>query len=209
MWSGYLLPYLEQSNLFESIEIAGPWTLSDPSTPENNVAALSTMIELLQCPSGGLPAAQLDPLCNFRRVPCSYLACASGSSERESGDFPWCGMNAWVDPVSGVPYPPSDGVFFMDSRTRAADIQDGLSHTILLGETIPDQQISGQDYGGNEQKIDHWYIASPELFDYEYLRVYRSAENSECLGSTACPINAAEAESCTRGDRWALRGQDA
>jgi prepilin-type N-terminal cleavage/methylation domain-containing protein/prepilin-type processing-associated H-X9-DG protein len=39
--------------------------------------------------------------------------------------------------VNGTNYRARDGVFYMDSRTRARDIRDGLSNTLLIGERPP------------------------------------------------------------------------
>jgi prepilin-type processing-associated H-X9-DG protein len=47
----------------------------------------------------------------------------------------------------------------------------------------------GIDRAGNIQKVDHWYIGSDELSDMASVGSRNSNENSECLGSTACPIN--------------------
>ena len=201
MWSGFLLPYLEQNNLYETLDLQGPWNGSAAVTTDGNAAALAAWIALLQCPSSGLPPTQWDGVMACVRTPCSYLACASGSNNRESGTLPWCGMNAWRDPQTGATYPASDGVFYLNSRTRPAEIVDGLSHTLLVGETLPDQNVQADDYAGNWQKVDHWFIGSSELFEYSALSEFGSAENSECLGSTACPINALDDPSLPMNDR--------
>ena len=182
MWSGLILPYLEQGNLYDTIDIENKWTLINGGT-EENMAALGVYIEVFQCPSSSIPRSQYDPLTDSERVPCSYLACASGLNNRESGDKPWCGMAAYET------YPESDGIMFMNSDTRLAEITDGLSNTILLGETLPDQELFNEDYSGNPQKVDHWYIGSRELSFYPEIGSFNSAEVSECVGSTACPIN--------------------
>ncbi len=190
MWSAFLLPFIEQNNLAESIDLKGPWGSSAALTQPSNQSALGTWIALLQCPSAGLPRTQWDNIALVDRTPCSYLACASGTNDRESGLKPWCGMHVWQDPNSGVTYPPSDGIFYMNSRTRHTELGDGLSHTMLIGESVPDQDVQGDDFAGHWQKVDHWFIGSPELFDYTYLGETGSSEVSECLGSTAAPINA-------------------
>ena len=87
-------------------------------------------------------------------------------------------------------HPASDGIFHVNSKTRFAMISDGSSSTVLVGESLPDQFLFGTDEGGLSQKVDHWYVGSRELFPQEnYIAGGNSAENSECLGSTACPIN--------------------
>jgi prepilin-type processing-associated H-X9-DG protein len=90
-------------------------------------------------------------------------------------------MNKYED------YPASDGIFYFNSKTAMRDIRDGLSTTVLLGESLPDQELFGIDYSGNNQKVDHWYIGSGEFAGYN--SPWLSRENSECVGSTACPLN--------------------
>ena len=183
MWSCYLLPYLEQKNLFETLDIDGPWDAMTASNP-SNPAALGVYLGIFQCPSANVAQVQFDSFSGTNRVPCCYLACASGLLNRESGDLPWCGMGPFEE-FSG-----SDGVFFQNSQTRMAEIRDGTSHTILLGESLPDQDLWCVDYSGNRQKVDHWYIGSRELPEYDQMiNGFNSAECSECIGSTACPIN--------------------
>jgi prepilin-type processing-associated H-X9-DG protein len=180
MWSGLILPQIDQQNLRDKIDLNGPWT-AFAGASQSNLDALGSELAIFQCPSAGIPGRQFDPYAGAERTPCCYLACASGINNRESGDEPWVGMHAYND------YPASDGIFYLNSKTRPSDIRDGLSTTVLLGEAIPDQELFGVDYSGNPQKVDHWYIGSGEFA--EILAGHRSLENSECLGSTACPFN--------------------
>lgn len=191
MWSAYILPQLEQGNLYDKIDTGGPWTGGDAS--EANSAALSHLLTAFRCPSSDQPDIQFDDFVNLDRVPCSYLGVCSGLRDRESGDFPWAGM----DRFDG--HPASDGIFYLNSRTRVAEIRDGTSHTALIAETFVDQEVRGIDAAGNDQKMDHWYIGSGELLSYQrHLEVsYFSGEVSECLGSTAVPINAFKTDTAT------------
>lgn len=193
MWSGLILPFLEQGNLYDTLEIEGPWDAFAGET--ENSRSLGTYIDVFRCPSANLERSQFDPLVNTERVPCNYLACASGLNNRESGELPWCGMGRYQN------YPESDGIFYLNSQTRVAVILDGLSNTVLLAESLPDQTLLGTDYSGNTQKADHWYIGSRELGDYPEVISIGSAEVSECLGSTACPINAIKDEDSPVNDK--------
>lgn len=184
MWSGFILPHLEQGNLFDKVDVDGPWSAASGSTPNSD--ALGVFVDVFRCPSSNLPNAQFDPLVNTERTPSSYLGVASGLLNRESGDFPWAGMDAFEG------YPESDGVLFLNSEVRLGWITDGASNTLLVGEALADQELTGNDYSDNVQKVDHWYIGSGELANYQQIieAGYFSAEVSECLGSSACPINA-------------------
>ena len=182
MWSGFILPFLDQVNLYEAVAIEGPWQ-NDSGATEANVLALGKFLRVFRCPSAAIPTTQFDPIANAVRAPSCYLACASGINNRESGAKPWVGMNAEGD------LPASDGIFFLGSKIGFEDIIDGSSSTVLLGEALPDQDLFGDDYLGNSQKVDHWYIGSGELKTYAQIGETNSCENSECLGSTACRIN--------------------
>ena len=180
MWSGLILPLIDQGNLSQTLDLNGPWSSLTGAT-QANLDALGSELPVFHCPSSGIPRRQFDPLVGVDRTPSCYLACASGLNNRESGAEPWAGMHQYGG------YPASDGIFFRESKTRSSDIRDGLSNTLLLGEVLPDQDLFGIDYSGNNQKVDHWYIGSGDL--PEMPSASHSAENSECLGSTACPFN--------------------
>ncbi len=176
MWSAYLLPHIEQNQLYESIELDGPWTVDGSA----NEAALAVYIELFQCPSSG--AAEHAPPGEGQgvpgRVPCNYLAGSSGTNNRESGELPYVGM------------PESDGIFYRNSRTALKDIVDGSSNTLLIGEAIFDYSSWGPDYHDGMEVVDHWYIGTREFLpEYPEHAPDISTEASEALTSTACPIN--------------------
>jgi len=182
MWSGFILPYIEQGNLFRTLDVEGFWTAS-ATTNAANPSALEQVIEVFLCPSASIQPSQFDGSMGVDRVYSCYLACASGLRDREAGDLPWCGMNRYEG------FPESDGIFYMNSATRHAEITDGLSNTLLLGEAIPDQFLFGDDFSGNPQKVDHWSIGSQELRDYPDALTTGSNECSECLASSAVPPN--------------------
>ena len=188
MWSGHILPFVDMGNLYDTIDVESPWS-SMVGAPPQNVEALSVLIPLFQCPSADVPKVQFDPFHDADRTPCCYLACCTGLRDRESGDLPWAGMGRYLEHAE------SDGIFYMNSETRSRDVKDGMSTTVLLGETLPDQDLFDVDVGGNIQKVDHWYIGSRELANYPLAIPFGSNECSECLGSTAIPINSIKIES--------------
>jgi prepilin-type N-terminal cleavage/methylation domain-containing protein/prepilin-type processing-associated H-X9-DG protein len=110
-WSAYLLPYLEQENLYRRIDFGQPI--------EQN-AAVVQIVKTFLCPSDQAPqeAFQITDS-TFGLVtlaaPSSYAA-SVGNDDTEADD------------------PRGNGVFYRNSKTRFADITDGLSNTTFIGD---------------------------------------------------------------------------
>jgi prepilin-type N-terminal cleavage/methylation domain-containing protein/prepilin-type processing-associated H-X9-DG protein len=149
-WSSALLPYMEQRNLDESIKRHLP--IADPM----NQAARETVVPVLLCGSDPHPkvftifgggeggdedeafATNVDSgTAMFRMARSNYVG-MFGALEIEE------------NPAGG------DGVFFFLSRTRFAEITDGLSSTLLVGERYAKQGNSvwaGVVEGANEAMV--------------------------------------------------------
>ena len=84
MWSGSLLPQIEQANLFNSLQFDQPWEIAN--TP--NGRACATFIPTYRCPSSDAPEHPTNVGSLPGRVPASYLAVGSGTATRESGTVP-------------------------------------------------------------------------------------------------------------------------
>ena len=160
-WSGHLLPFLEQRALYESLDFRLPWDVGA------NSEACASWLAVLRCPSSTAPE-HLTAQGITDRVPCTYLACSSGTARCESGPPPLAGQ------------PDSDGIFFEDSGVRMAGLLDGSSTTVLAGETVFIFTGHGLDHYGLNQFLDHWYVGTMEG---------RFNEVSEAMGSTGVAIN--------------------
>jgi prepilin-type processing-associated H-X9-DG protein len=144
----YLLPYLDQSDLYASYDTTKPYNYSI-----GNIAVAKTVIPTYLCPSNPIrPTNGQDSLgfgyCDY--MPISYIdinnVYAVGGPTRDStypnkvpaalqlttpGIIGSTGLwNAATQPVNGVPPGPLPG------KNRMDQISDGLSKTMCMGEDV-------------------------------------------------------------------------
>lgn len=120
-WSvlAHLTPYLEQSNAYNSIDLATP--LYPPGyqiTPQNAVPS-SLLVPLFLCPSD-------------KRQPVSKFQDSAGTS------YDWGPTNYAGNAGSGINGGSGyqvDGVFFINSQVSFGDILDGTSNTAMFSES--------------------------------------------------------------------------
>jgi len=110
-WATYILPYLEQGNLSNQFNLG---------QPVQNFPGIQTMLKIYLCPSDIYPSTAFA-------VPNAFgttVVIAAPSSYAAS-----CGPDA-----SDVADPTGLGIFYRNSRTRFADITDGTSQTVMVGD---------------------------------------------------------------------------
>jgi prepilin-type N-terminal cleavage/methylation domain-containing protein/prepilin-type processing-associated H-X9-DG protein len=140
-WGSLILPYLEQGPLYAQLKF------DQPCWAPVNTTAVATRLDAFLCPSstGGGEGFQVesdsgDGKRGIAITPTVFFGHSHfvtnagvnqpwGRSPNFSYDF------AAPEPIAGAP---SDhiinGPFFRNSKLRAADVTDGMSNTIFLGE---------------------------------------------------------------------------
>ncbi len=121
-WSAHtrLLPYLEQTNLYNSLDLVGPLFQDNALTvAAGNVPGVSQVVPVFLCPSDWatpfVPVSAQDP--NTLFGPTNYMACVGSGAK-------------------GGTRTNADGMIFTDSAVRFADVRDGTSTTALMSESL-------------------------------------------------------------------------
>jgi prepilin-type N-terminal cleavage/methylation domain-containing protein/prepilin-type processing-associated H-X9-DG protein len=110
-WQAFILPQVEQDNLYHQLNFNQPVQAS---------AGIQTLVKVYLCPSDLTPDEAFAVPDGFGNTialaaPTSYAACVGGDETGTTG-------------ATGL------GIFYRNSRTRLADVTDGNSSTILIGE---------------------------------------------------------------------------
>jgi prepilin-type N-terminal cleavage/methylation domain-containing protein/prepilin-type processing-associated H-X9-DG protein len=145
-WGVLLLPYLEQDNLYKSFDLNAPcWAPA-------NAAAARTKVSVFLCPSatGGSDGFALqryttgDAMTPDNPVPFTpaiFFAHAhyvtNAGIHQPWGRTPAYSMDFSIPepiPINGNKPASIDGPFYRNARLRMADITDGLSQTVFIGE---------------------------------------------------------------------------
>jgi len=131
-WLSYLLPYLEEQNLFNQINF------KQPVGTGVNAQVSQQSLTKFQCPS--------DPYQDLVQVYDSSFSTPIATVAHGN----YVGCNGWLesfqgatgniiqgpgaDGLAGVFGPGGRGAFWRNSKTRIADVTDGMSNTIFAGE---------------------------------------------------------------------------
>ena len=143
-WGVSLLPYLEQANLFNSFD------LNVPCWSPVNATAARTVVPAFLCPSAtggsrgfeiqkqgadsrrGVPLTRTDGTTIY--FSHSHYVTNAGINQPWGRDTAYCYNYDIPEPVAGTSDDVINGPFYPNSHTRVADVSDGLSNTIFLGE---------------------------------------------------------------------------
>ena len=140
-WAAFLLPYLEQTNVYNQINF------SQPVGSGVNSQVSQLPLTIFQCPSDAHLYPQVLNVYNSNGAiiaqvaQANYVAC-NGWEEcfNGAGGNPQPGPG--TDGLSGLFGRAGRGAFYRNSRTRIAEVKDGLSGTIFIGERSGDHSPS-------------------------------------------------------------------
>lgn len=114
-WStlAHLAPYFEEQSLLDGLDRSVPLYIDlrpDAIAPQNK-PVVKIVVPLFLCPSDR--GVAVSPIFG----PTNYAACAGSGRD------------------GGAPFA-TDGLFFINSRTRVKDVSDGLSKTVAFSESL-------------------------------------------------------------------------
>lgn len=178
-WSIFLLPMLDQSALYNTLTPANlgtnysesdnwangssTYVPTGTSITDAHIRACETVIPSLLCPS--FPGAtqyqdrSTDGWYVNRRAIATYIACASGTATTDGSKFL---DDNGILPVRDKVYVSGSTTAMKVPTNNFRDVTDGLSNTVLVGETVPQntgldtqEPVDGTATG---QRYDHWYM---------------------------------------------------
>ena len=176
-WSYYILPYIEQAGLYETMTHAegdpGNWN-NDASSANRDACA--TLISTLLCGSFGYERRVTNESIPSR-VQASYVGssgswAAADTTAQLSAVFSGTANNGVIynERISHQ-HSRQNGMLFMIARTipqmkqsgglvgvDIGSVFRGTSNVIMVGEVVADSS-----YSNNGNAIDRWYIGSPQI----------------------------------------------
>lgn len=142
-WASYLLPYLEQGNLFNAINFSTDITaqaLINIETGPNVVVTGSPIqmyLKVFICPSDVVPNSSFAvPLYPSGSTPAPGGGLFTPTGTILAGPTSYaasCGGDE-TDVAAGYINGTGTGIFYRNSNTKITDIRDGTSNTTMIGE---------------------------------------------------------------------------
>ncbi|MDX2037613.1 MAG: DUF1559 domain-containing protein [Isosphaeraceae bacterium] len=162
-WStlAQLTPYLEQTNVFNALNLSLPILDGASVIVAANTTVNRTQVALLLCPSDGRGACIPDFAAS------NYMACTGDGVLGAGFGVP--------DPAFGAP----NGMFYFNASLTMADVSDGLSNTAMISESLIG---SGDASGVRSGPVDPFMVAvqvsggSP---------IYTPLSESQCSAATS------------------------
>lgn len=141
-WGAFLLPYLEQGNVHSQINFTQGISVG------NNATVAQMPLPFYQCPTDPYQ----DPIAIYDSTLTAPIATVAHSNYVGCNGWEECYWNAGgagvgtggqgADGLIGGAGQEGDGLFYRNSRYTAANVTDGLSGTIFVGERSGDHSPS-------------------------------------------------------------------
>jgi prepilin-type N-terminal cleavage/methylation domain-containing protein len=149
-WMALILPYIEQSSLYNSIN----WNLGMKDAggaPTSNVAIAQTVVPVFRCPSdpsGSVGGGRYGTREWLGRWPDATFGQFGGTNYKGCVGSDW-NWGVFANPMGGTPQglDGGNGIFVRDENVRNANpkdmrrmsqVTDGLSNTFAIGEALPE-----------------------------------------------------------------------
>ena len=185
-WNALLLPFIEQGNLWNTLDIINEsdnWAING----SDNERAAGTFISSYRCPTMSNVPEHIDNNGIPGRVPASYRGNAGNevTSDDTSSILPGTKSMENID---------LNGMMFACSEVTFGSISDGSSNTICVGESRTDPR-----FVKDGQAMDYWYIGSPTADPCRCDGCTGGTEFSELVGATYTPMNINKLDPTTAG----------
>jgi len=125
-WMVYLLPYIEQDNLYKKLAFSGS---SGWQNTNNSAAIGQNQIAVYRCPSTTLPLLVSDGYQDGTKTMTSTYAGIAGAYNATFGAFTETRVGS-----GGGGQVSAGGVLFPNSQIRVNDMPDGTSNTMMVSE---------------------------------------------------------------------------
>lgn len=143
-WAVFLLPYIEQNNAYDLLDFSQQMWSPGPDPLPNRQAFANFSVGIYVCRSSPLEPLRVpdpgDTLVTYKQLVGNYVAIMGAVTGPNDYHDP-TGRGRAVDTTFADPaycsfggYQASNGVIYPQSAVKIADITDGTSNTIMVGE---------------------------------------------------------------------------
>jgi prepilin-type N-terminal cleavage/methylation domain-containing protein/prepilin-type processing-associated H-X9-DG protein len=134
-WGALVLPYVEESALYDSISVSKIDLAKSLDIPAN-VTAMQSPIVVFRCPS------DIAPVVNEERP----ITTASGAAKAlVTSNYVGVNSSSELRRERGAPGKFANGIFILAKGTRIKEITDGTTHTAILGERAWESKVIAND----------------------------------------------------------------